>query len=63
MRKNGKQTRTRKLQSIQGGFVLVRQIVLLSEASVGLFEQDYHFPPGGKQSDAKKNTRRTCKIV
>jgi len=30
--------------------VLVRQIVLLSETSVGLFEQDYHFGPGGKHS-------------
>jgi len=30
--------------------VLVRQIVLLSKTSVGLFEQDYHFRPRGKHS-------------
>ena len=39
--------------------MLVRQIVFLSETSQGLFEQDYHFGPGGKHSlgrasDAKK---------
>jgi len=30
--------------------LVVRQIVFLSETSVGLFEQDYHFGPGGKRS-------------
>jgi len=33
--------------------VLVRQIVLLSETSVRLFEQDYHFGPGGKHSPSR----------
>ena len=33
--------------------LVVRQIVFLSETSVGLFEQDYHFGSGGKRSPGR----------
>ena len=40
--------------------LVVRQIVFLSETSVGLFEQDYHFGPGGKRSPGRA---RDAKIL
>ena len=40
--------------------LVVRQIVFLSETSAGLFEQDYHFGPGGKRSPGRA---RDAKIL